>query len=154
MDNIVKYNSILCKYIIIGSLIVGITVIAYNIYEESIYWKKYYNKKEHFSQVALEKKFGFYDDYRNYINGKHYLDRLHINREKKDGDSLYATRHMPYKIDTSCFSDEYMDCMYQKGHAISNKIENNRDSDSNYFPVGFDISSRECQENSIDSCVV
>ena len=107
MKNIIKYNSVLLKYIIVFSLIILIAIISYNLHKPLI--KK---KRENFSQISLEKQVTLYDDYRNYIDGKDYL-------MSKYGKG----RKIPYTIDKKCFQKEYAKCIDKcKPYAIADPL--------------------------------
>ena len=93
MNRILKYNSILIKYIILFSIITILTIIIYKLYINSI------KEKEKFSQLSLEKQVTLYDDYRNYIEGKDYL----TSRFKK-------SRKIPYVVNSNCFTKHYLKC--------------------------------------------
>ena len=162
MDNIVKYNTLLLKYILIGVLLITIFVIGIGMIYKWNKWHKYYynknkntNTNEHFSQIGLEKQVTLYDDYRDYLNGKHLLDnrRNRKNRQNSKNSKNSKKRLIPYKINRQCFNDKYRECLdkHSKINHVSHSLNNYH---SLYYPVGFDISSRTCQKNSIDSCLI
>lgn len=107
MKNIVKYNSILVKYIIVFSLLVILAIISYKLHKPLIR-----NKRENFSQISLEKQVILYDVYRNYIDGKEYL----MSKFRKG-------REIPYTIDKKCFQKEYSRCIDKhKPYAIADPL--------------------------------
>ena len=164
MNNIVAYNSILLKYVIIGSTLFLIIFLGYTFWKEN---KKIYNKKkkEHFSQITLEKQVRLYDDYRNYINGKDYLTSR-FNKGKRD---------IPYVVSPKCFVDKYKHCL--KDRELYNYPDPRQDprqdphqdprqdphqkpphpSDNeyhiNYYPIGFRQASYTCEDKSYDECL-
>ena len=94
MNNILKYNSILVKYVILFSILTILTIIIYKLYKDS--------KKEKFSQITLEKQVTLYDDYRKYIEGKDYLTSRFRNGRK-----------IPYTVNRNCFTKNYLNCVYE-----------------------------------------
>ena len=94
MNKILKYNSILVKYVILFSIITILAIVIFNLY------KNISKEKEKFSQVSLEKQVTLYDDYRNYIDGKDYL----TSRFRKG-------RKIPYVVNSNCFTKQYLKCV-------------------------------------------
>ena len=120
MNNIVKYNTILLKYIVLFSLIVVLCFTTIRFYN---YHKKNKNK-EQFSQVSLEKQVAFYDDYRNYIEGKDYL----TSRFRRG-------RKIPYTVSPRCFTRQHQQCVNdQTSHRLQEPLV--------------------CQDKSYDQCYV
>ena len=104
MNNILKYNSIVLKYIIIFSLILLLVIVLVKMY--------YSITKEAFSQISLEKQVSLYNDYRNYIEGKDYL----ISRFRKG-------RKIPYTVNKKCFQKEYSRCINEEApYAIADPL--------------------------------
>jgi hypothetical protein len=147
MNNIVAYNSILLKYVIIGSTLFLILFLGYTFWKEN---KKIYNKKktEHFSQITLEKQVRLYDDYRNYINGKDYLTSR-FNKGKRD---------IPYVVSPKCFVDKYKHCLkdrelYNYPQPQEPHGSSANDYHINYYPTGFRQASYTCEDKSYDECL-
>ena len=149
MDNILKYNTILIKYVILFSTLALLVVVCYRI-------RNKYINTEPFSQISLEKQVRLYDDYRNYIDGKYYLTSR-FNKSKRD---------LPYIVSPKCLQHKYQECLEEKatnldetrsgGQQLDDQsiLDHNLDNyHTNYYPVGFKVASRNCHENSIDKCL-
>lgn len=138
MKRIVHYHTLIFNFIVTVSLFIIICILGSRL------WKKYVNKKidfkigiknvENFSQVSLEKQVTLYDDYRNYINGKNNLLSKYSKR-----------RQIPYIVEPKCFVHEFGKCMESK------QLKNN--PYVGIYPDGFKITSRKCQEDSINKCL-
>tara|TARA_B100001093_G_scaffold496282_1_gene541736 strand:- start:263 stop:706 length:444 start_codon:yes stop_codon:yes gene_type:complete len=138
MKRIVHYHTLIFNFIVTVSLFVIICILGVQL------WKKYINKKiefkfgvkdvENFSQISLEKKVTLYDDYRNYIDGKNHL----LSRYSK-------RRQIPYVVSPGCFAHKFGECMESK--------ELQRNPYVGVYPEGFKITSRKCQEESINQCL-
>ena len=82
-----------------------LSIILFVILVVSIFGTKY----ELFN-IRLEKATSFYDDYRNFIEGKDHL----LTKNRKD------KRLIPYVINTNCFDKKYRNCI-NKNSIIQNK---------------------------------
>lgn len=82
-----------------------LSIILFVILVVSIFGTKY-----EFFNIRLEKATTFYDDYRNFIEGNHYL----LTKNRKD------KRLIPYVINTKCFDKKYRNCI-NKNTIIQNK---------------------------------
>ena len=130
MNEIFKYNSILIKYILIVSITILLGIVIYNLWLRTKYLEEKEKKKEHFSQVSLEKQVRFYDDYRNYIDGKNHLTSRFLKNK----------RLLPYIVNSNCFVKNFNKCMFSKT------------KDKNY-PQAKKITTPLCQDLSLDKCV-
>ena len=76
--------------------------------------------------VRLEKATSFYNDYRNFLEGKDYL----LTKNRKD------KRLIPYKINTKCFDEKYRSCL-KKSKCGNSKVVD-----------------KLCEDDSFNSCVI
>lgn len=74
--------------------------------------------------IRLEKATSFYNDYRNFIEGKDYL----LTKNRKD------KRLIPYVINTNCFYKKYRKCINKNKNSI--------------------IQNKKCEDDSFNSCVI
>ena len=103
MMNLIYKNNIY-KNITIITLVLILLVLSYTLY--------YINRVDHFS-ISLENQRVFYDDYRNYIEGKDFL--LSKNKFMR-GDG----RLIPYTFDKQCFTKNFLVC---KGNTIRDSLK-------------------------------
>jgi hypothetical protein len=174
MNDILKYNTQLVKFIILTSLIVLVVILGYKIWDKflrhSIDLTMGFKEREQFNQITLDKQVALYDDYRNYINGRNELtSRCRLNK-----------RMIPYVVSPKCFTDKYSQCMEEKkptnipsnSPSIRDQIINDAEvfdehdlAKLNSIPSvslettptsyagGFNIASKTCHDQSYDMCL-
>ena len=140
MNDIMKYNADIAKFIIIIIVTVAIVILFYKI------WEKYFNlsidftmgfkSREPFNQISLQKQVEFQNRYRNYIDG---INNCGLNR-----------RMIPFIVPQRCFNEKYIQCMNGKKHNLNT---NTSTFHTATYDDGFRIASRDCQDQSYKNCL-